>query len=144
MFLDNKGTEKMQLEPNKLKYVVNHGIAPYIKEILKNQVIDTVWFVVSFDESLNEVTHISEVDICLRFWNKEKNRGENRFWDSKFLGHTTHQHLLDSVHKGLKVFDMAKIFQMSMDGSNVNLKLLKELKEQRNELGSPGLIDFGS
>ena len=29
-----------------------------------------------------------------------------------------------------------------MAGPNVNLKLLKKLKEQRNKLGSPGLIDF--
>ena len=39
---------------------------------------------------------------------------------------------------------MAKMVQMSLDRSNVNLKLLKKLKEQRNELGSPGLVDFGS
>ena len=45
MFPDSKVAEKMQLEPSKLKYVVNHGgIDPYVKEILKNQVIDTVWF----------------------------------------------------------------------------------------------------
>ena len=39
---------------------------------------------------------------------------------------------------------MVKMVQVLMDGSNVNLKLFKKLKEQRNELGSPGLIDFGS
>ena len=67
MFPDSKIAEKMQLEPSKLKYVVNHGIAPYVKEILKSQVIDTVCFVLSFDESLNEVTQTSETDNCLRF-----------------------------------------------------------------------------
>ena len=51
---------------------------------------------------------------------------------------------MDSVHEGLKDFDMAKMVQVLIDGSNVNLKLFKKLKEQRNELGSPGLIDFGS
>ena len=29
-------TEKIQLGPSKLKYVLNHGIAPYVKDILKN------------------------------------------------------------------------------------------------------------
>ena len=33
---------------------------------------------------------------------------------------------------------------LSMDGPNVNLKLLKKLKEQIKELESPGLIDFRS
>ena len=67
MFPDSKIEEKMQLEPSKLKYVVNDGIAPYVKEILKSQVIDTVCFVLSFDESLNEVTQTSETDNCLQF-----------------------------------------------------------------------------
>ena len=102
MFPDSKVAKKIQLEPNKLKYVVNH-------EILKNKVIDTVWFVVSFDESLNEVTQTSKMDICLQFWNKENNSVEDRFWDSKFLGYTTYQHLLESVHEGFKVFDNAKL-----------------------------------
>ena len=136
MFPDGKIAEKIQLEPSKLKCVVNHGVAPYVKEILKNQVIDTVWFAVSFDESLNEVTQTSEMDICLRFWNKENNRVENRNWDSKFLGHTTHDRL--------KVFDMGKMVQLSMDGQNVNLMLLNKLKEERNEFGSSGLINFSS
>ena len=69
----------MQLEPSKLKYIINHGIAPYVKGILKNQVIDTVWFVVSFDESLNEVTQTSGMDICYQFWNNENNRIEDRY-----------------------------------------------------------------
>ena len=46
MFPGSKIAEEMQLELNKLKYVVNHGTAPYVKVILKNQVIDFVWFVV--------------------------------------------------------------------------------------------------
>ena len=52
LFPNSKVTEMMELEPSKLKYVVNHGMAACVKEILKNQVIDTVWFIVSFDESI--------------------------------------------------------------------------------------------
>ena len=76
-------TEKIKLGPSKLKYVLNHGIAPYVKDILKNQVIDTVWVVVSFDKSLNEATQTSQMDISLQFWNKENNGVEDRYWDSK-------------------------------------------------------------
>ena len=54
-FPESKVAGKMQLEPSKLKYIVSHRIAPCVKEILKNQVLDAVWFVVSYDESLNEV-----------------------------------------------------------------------------------------
>ena len=37
-----------------------------------------------------------------------------------------------------------KMVQLSMDRSNVNLKLFKVMKEQTKELSFPGLIDFGS
>ena len=71
MFSDSKIAERMQLVPNKLKYVVNHGIAPYVKDLLKSQVTSTDWFFVSFNKSLNNVTQKCELDICIRFWNKE-------------------------------------------------------------------------
>ena len=80
------------------------------------------------------------MDIWLRFWNQESNRIEDQYWDSKFLGDTIHQHFQDSVHEVLKAFDMTKMVQLLMDGPNVNLKLLKNLKEQRNELGTRRLI----
>ena len=100
IFPDSKVAEKMQVEPIKLKYVVNQGIALYVKEILKNEVnLRSIRFEV------------------LQFWNKENNRVKDRYWDSKFLEHATHQHLLDCVHEGLKVFDMAKMVELPMDQS---------------------------
>ena len=83
------------------------------------------------------------MDICLRFWNDETKKVEDRYWDSEFLGHTTHQDLHDSFHKGLKLFDMEKTVQLSMDGLNVNLKLLQKVKDSRGELEHSKLIDFG-
>ena len=71
MFPDCKIAERMLLGPNKLKCVVNHGSDPYVKDLLKSRVISTDWFVVSFDESLNDVTQKCGMDICIRFWNKE-------------------------------------------------------------------------
>lgn len=43
--------------PGKIHYVVNHGIVPYFKTILKHEIILSDCFVVSFDESLNQVTN---------------------------------------------------------------------------------------
>ena len=49
------------------------------------------------------------MDICLRFWNDETNKVKDSYWDSEFLGHTTHQDLHDSLQEGLKLFDMEKM-----------------------------------
>ena len=56
MFPDSQIAQKMRLEPNKLKYMVNHGITPYVKDILRNDVRKSGWYVVSFDESMNDIT----------------------------------------------------------------------------------------
>ena len=124
--------------------MVNHGIAPYVKDILRDDVRKSDWYVVSFDESMNDITQTSEMDICLRFWNDETNKVEDRYWDSEFLGHTTHQDLHDSLQPGLRLFDMEKMVQLLGDGPNVNLKLLQKVKDSRDELGHSKLIDFGT
>ena len=68
------------------------------------------------------------------------NKVEDRYWDSEFLGHTTYQNLHDSLQEGLKLFDMEKIVQLSMDRPNVNLKLLQKVKNSRDEFGHSKLI----
>ena len=84
------------------------------------------------------------MNICLCFCNDEANKVEDRYWDSEFLGHTTHQDLHDSLQEGLELFDMEKMVQLLMDGPNVNLKLLQKVKDSRDELGHSKLIDFGT
>jgi len=74
--------------------MINHGIAPYFKAILKEKVTSSDVFVISFDESLNPVTQTCEMDMYIRFWNMEKNEVQIRYWGSSFLGHGCHQNLL--------------------------------------------------
>ena len=107
---------------------------------MEDDVKNSDWHVVSFDESMNDVTHTSAMDICLRLTNKV----QDRYWNSEFLGHTTHQDLHDALQEGLKSFDVGKMVQLSMDRPNVNLKLLQKVKDSRDELGHSKLIDFGS
>ena len=61
----------MQLEYKKLEYMINHAVGPYVQEILKDLAGDAEWFVVSSDESLNEITQASEMDLCIRFWKRK-------------------------------------------------------------------------
>ena len=67
---------------------------------------------------------------------------EDRCWDSEFLGHTTHQDLHDSHQEWLKLFDLEKMVQLSMDRPNMNLKLLQKVKDSRDKLGHSQLTDF--
>ena len=49
MFPGSQIAQKMRLGPNKLEYMVNHGIAPNVKDILRDDVRKSDWYVVSFD-----------------------------------------------------------------------------------------------
>ena len=44
----------MELGRTKLMYIVNLGMAPYFREILKNETVNSEWYTISFIESLNK------------------------------------------------------------------------------------------
>ena len=56
MFPDSKIAKSFELGATKLKYVINFGIASYVRDILCNHLQKSDCFVISFDESLNDYT----------------------------------------------------------------------------------------
>ena len=81
MFKDSKIASNIDLGKDKLRYVTNWGIAPYIKEQLKDAIAKSEYIVVSFDESLNKKTQTSQMDIVLRYWDTVDNEVKVRYWD---------------------------------------------------------------
>ena len=55
MFSYSKVALKMELGSMKILYIINHGIRPYFKIILKYEILLCDCFIASFDESLNQV-----------------------------------------------------------------------------------------
>ena len=116
-----------------------------VKEILKDRVMTSdSCFVISFDESLNDVTQKSEMDSLIRYWDTVDQEVKVRFWDAKFLGHATHQDLLATFNEATGSLNMSKMIQLSMDGPAVNVTLYDVLKNSRSDNQLPGLIDIGS
>lgn len=144
MFPDSLIAAEMELGPNKMKYITNHGLAPHFKSILKADVTASEWVVASFDESLNKVTQDCEMDILVRFWDNNEDRVEVRYWDSMFFGHGTHKDIFNNFNNGLTGVDMSKLTQVSMDGPAVNWKFMKEVNLYREETKMSKLINIGS
>ena len=94
MFPDSAITSNFHVGPGKLKYMTNWGIAPYVKGQLKNSIDKAEYVVISFDESLNHITQSCQMDLLLRYWDNHDQQVKVRYWDSKFLGHTTNKDLL--------------------------------------------------
>ena len=129
---------------NKLKYVVNHGLHPYFREELGCDVDKLPFLTIMFGESLNEIVQQSEMDVFIRFWGIDRHKVSSRFYDSRFLGHTTHLDVLSSLEDSVKKIDAIRMIQLSMDGPNTNLKVLEEYQKKRVEGELPQFIDTGT
>ena len=112
----------MELGKDKLKYVVSYGTEPFSAERLKKHLSESV--AVCYDETLNKIIQQSEVELVFRFCDTCKNKVQVGYWDSIFLGYETAADLLKEINDGLAGLDLSKKIKLSIDGSNVNRKVL--------------------
>ena len=61
-------------------YLINHGLAPCFKSLLKTSIDRSDIFSFSFDESLNEATQTSEMDFYVMFWDVSENKVNVRYY----------------------------------------------------------------
>ena len=99
---------------------------------MKNETVNSGWYTISFDESLNKVVQECEIDIIIGFWDNLSNKVQVRFWNSMCFGHITSTDLLNHFSDSLPGLDPSQNLQISMDGPNVNLKFLEEKKKQNS------------
>ena len=98
----------------------------------------------TYDKSLNESIHKSEIDIHVQYWNEDEEKVTVRYWTSLFLGHTRCDDLVAAFHNGLNELEETNMIQISMDGPNTNLKLLSEVQNECQKNKPSSLIDIGS
>ena len=145
MFPDSKIASQIELGRMKLKYIINFGLGPHFRDVLKCETAASEWYSISFDDSLNNVVQEREMDILIRFWDNILNLVQVRYWNwnSMFLGHSTAADLIKNFNDGLTRIDPSKNKQISMDGPNVNIKFLEMIKKEREEAKLSKLIDIG-
>ena len=71
------------------------------------------------------------MDGLIGYFDADDSKIKTRYLDSHFLGHSTHTDLLREYNKALKDLSDNKLVQISVDGLNVNLKLLEKVNEER-------------
>ena len=82
------------------------------------------------------------MDITVRCW--DINRVQVRFWDSSFIGYTIGNDLLQHFTNITEPANHSSIVHLSMDGSFVNHKFYRDLKEYHEREKLPEMIRFGS
>ena len=98
----------------------------------------------TYDKSLNESIHKSEIDIHVQYWNEDEEKVTVRYWTSLFLGHTRCDDLVAAFHNGLNELEETNMIQISMNGPNTNLKLLSEVQNERQKNKLSSHINIGS
>ncbi|KAL7824939.1 hypothetical protein SRHO_G00342960 [Serrasalmus rhombeus] len=96
-----------------------------------------------FDESFNSTTKSKQLDLHVRFWSN--GYVQSRYMGSHFMGHGTAQDLLKLIKEALHQLDRSRLVSVSMDGPNVNWKLMDLLQHDHAEkYGGAQLVSVGS
>ena len=135
----------------KSKYLAEYALAPHFKSILEDKIKSgdgpSKYFVVLFDESLNDNLQKKQLDFHIRHWNTD---GEiaTRYFKSDFLGKACAVDLVDKFEVLDKEISLENLLQLSMDGPSVNILthkkvsseiLIKKYKHDLLDIGSCGL-----
>ena len=128
MFPDSTVAKKFTLGKDKCIYVVNYGIAPNFRSILVKNIHESDFSAVSFDESLNSLMQMGQMDVVVSYLDNPLNRAFIRYLGSTFIGHARHKDLFQYFNQVLEPFDASKVLQIAMDGPNVNWAFYTEPK----------------
>ena len=84
---------------------------------------------ISFDESIYKDNQSEQMDIIVHYFHEDKCLSQH--FDSQFLGHTTAKDVLENLKHTQSKLNNRKLLQISVDGPQVNWKLLSMLNEDR-------------
>ncbi|KAI2656593.1 AAA ATPase forming ring-shaped complexes [Labeo rohita] len=146
MFPDSEIAKRFFCGATKSADLLTFSLHPYFKEELTKDVRKAQCYVVSFDECLNKVTQMEQMDIIVRYWSDPEEKVGVRYFDSEFMGHTQAEKLLEKIKKTLSPLDPKKLLQISMDGPMVNWKFLKMFPKDKSQSDpdAPKLLNLGS
>ena len=132
------------LNRTKSVFVINHGLAPYFQTLLIDALGKSEIHVHSFDKSLNDSTQTSEMDLYVRYWDDLDKLIKVRYYGSSFLGHCKANYLVEHFNELTKKLKSENLYQISMDGANVNKKFYEDFSRKFGDENYHRLIDIGS
>jgi hypothetical protein len=141
---DSSIAKNLSLGRTKYSYFLCYGLAPYFENQLVKKLAAADEYVAMFDESLNKISQKCQMDILVRFFDKDTKAIATHYLDSAFLGRTRAIDILEEFCRLLKNIGLKKLISVSMDGPNTNWLFLTELCKLRDEQQQPELILVGS
>ena len=126
MFLDSETAKNFQCGSTKASFVTVYILAPFLHSFLLQKISSSPQQVVSFDEFLNNSVQKRPMDSLICYCGKDMDRVCTCYMESEFLAPSTTVDVLEIFQNRIFEVDESKVMQVSFDGPNVNLTILKE------------------
>ena len=144
MFPDSEIASQFSMGQTKSRYVILYVLAPHFKSRLREAINSSIYYSLSFDESLNYVEQKCQMDVNVRFLNECRNIVETRYYNSKFLDRPNAENLLESIRDVSIGLQQENFLQLAMDGPNLNWEVLKKTDEMLVKNDYSKTINIGS
>ena len=130
MFPDSNIAKNYCQGRGKLKYVIQFGISPYMKELVQSN-IQGQSFTFHFDETTNSQVK-KQYDGYATYFSPEHKQISSAYCGSLYVGKCSADDMLVHFHEFMKKAGLNPAFMLAlgMDGPNVNLLFKNKLKEE--------------
>nr|XP_055062814.1 uncharacterized protein LOC129445845 [Misgurnus anguillicaudatus] len=112
MFPDSVIAKSFACGEKKTSYMVNYGIAPYVKLQLLEKVKTGSEYVLLFDESLNKELQLKQMDVHIRFLDAVANKVSTHYLDSAFMGHGKAENCLKHFKHLTEELNLSNLLQI--------------------------------
>jgi hypothetical protein len=143
MFPDSKIAEKFSIQHSKMSYVISHGIGPYFRNQLVEDLKSCQRFVVCFDEQTNNQNK-KQLDLLVRYWSLKKGLVVTRYYRTILLGHAQATVVAGGILESFATdgIDIKKILMLSRDNPNVNKTVEKLINDAMKKVDGE-LLNIG-
>ena len=93
---------------------------------MKEAFNSSIYYSLSFDESLNSVEQKCQMDVNVRLWNESRNIVKTKCCSSKCLDRPNAENLFESIGDTPNRLQFGKFLRLAINGPNVNWEVLKK------------------
>ena len=105
MFPDSDIAKSFTCAKTKCRYMIVYGLAPYFQSCLLDDLKDSAYHVISYDECFSSALHFGQMDFAIRFLPSSKKLVENCYLTSEFLQGAKVEQLVEKYHKASSMLD---------------------------------------
>ena len=138
--IDSEIASQFFMGRTKIRYM----ILKIFKSSMKEAFNSSIYYSLSFNESLNSVEQKCQMDVNVRFWNESRNIVKTKYYNSKCLDRPNAENLFESIGDRSNRLQFEKLLRLAINGPNVNWEVLKRLMETLFKNDYSKTINIGS